>query len=72
MKIIGVWGIYYPASLNGVQSDNVAFIRDNYRSGFVYLYGGGKIGIEAGVRCGNKQVIKYLEKLSSNLNKQEN
>ena len=69
MKTIGVWGIEYPASLNGIQSDNVAFIRDNWRSGFVYLYGDGKIGIESGVRCGNKQVIKYLEKLSLNLNK---
>jgi hypothetical protein len=69
MKTIGVWGIEYPTNLNGRHSDTLAFIRDNHRSGYVSLYGGGKIGIESGVRCGNKQVIKYLEKLSLNLNK---
>ena len=69
MKKIGVWRIEWPASCNGIKSNNIAFISDNWRSGFVYLYGNGKIGIESGVRCGNKQVIKYLEKLSLNLNK---
>lgn len=70
MKNIGVWGIEYPASCNGMpKSNRLAFIRDNYKSGFVSLYGDGKIGIESGVSCGNKQVIKYLEKLSLNLNK---
>ena len=65
---IGVWDIEFPVSINGSLSSRTAFVRDNYKSDFVTLYGGGKIGISSGLRgIGNKKVIAYLEKLSLNL-----
>jgi len=68
IKRIGVWNIEYPARINGHLSDRTAFVRDNYKSDFVTLYGGGKIGMSSGLRgIGNKKIIAYLEKLSLNL-----
>lgn len=68
VKNIGVWRITYPCECNEANPKNVAFVADNWKSDFVYLYGNGKIGMSSGLRgIGNKKVIKYLEKLSSKL-----
>jgi len=68
IKKIGVWNIEFPATINGRLSNRTAFVRDNYKSDFVTLYGGGKIGISSGLKgIGNKKIIDYLEKLSLSL-----